>query len=304
MDTKQPKRKQMKEILKYYSEPAGEGVFRISPSSLDKFYDCSEVWYNEDVLKNKTFLGNTSSVRGTLVHAFAERAGLKQKLSRDDIEAMEHYVDDQAKQSIDIDPSVIRETYKEMGENIYKHVSQYPPIHVEDYLVNKLTDTTILAGSCDALQKNEDGTYTVVDYKTTTKSIDAVKSGSSREGLGMYRNQLMSYALNYTKLGYKVTGLKAIYITTPRKGKRGKPTKKAPLGNPLKDIDSEIYESYEQITQDDLNKHEKKMLDIDKILSMCKEDPTLVPLFFRENIHSFYNPKDNPVENPKTAFGW
>lgn len=103
-------------IFDYNNIDIPDCSFKISPSSIGKFFAYPSVWYKDNVLGEKSFTASTSTVLGTIVHAVAESYAQKLDLGRPEIEA---YIDKMAKaQPLGDDPimkDIIREAYPDMA---------------------------------------------------------------------------------------------------------------------------------------------------------------------------------------------
>lgn len=163
------------EVPQHGFQYAGYEGMVISPSGLRNLYDNPMMWKKNVILKEKTFFGNSNTVFGTLVHQYAEeyyagRLNKDMSMPKNVIEAVLRNEKDVSISDIDLDYlslvcSVFRQEYLEMNPT---------PDEVEGYIEYDISDDIKVAGSYDALVKNKDGTYTVVDYKTSNKSVSDI----------------------------------------------------------------------------------------------------------------------------------
>ena len=172
-----------------------EGAFRISPSSVAKFNDKKWEWYQECVLGNKTFLGNTASVLGTCVHRVAESYIQLGKASQ----------------------------FVPMGQALIDYLRVFGiPERSEETIITELEGGVYVGGTADAVIGD-----TLIDFKTTSKT-------SIEEGYipNNYKWQLLTYAYIYRKLGVDINRVRIVWITNNIVGriseKTGKPLKDYP----------------------------------------------------------------------------
>jgi len=148
-----------------------EGIV-ISPSGLRNLYDNPMMWKKNVIDKEKTFFGNANTVFGSLVHQYAEeyyagRLNKDMSMPKNVIEAVLIANNNFPISEIDLDflslvCASFRQEYLELNQT---------PDEVEGYIEYDISNDIKIAGSYDALVKNKDGTYTVVDYKTSNKSV-------------------------------------------------------------------------------------------------------------------------------------
>lgn len=178
-------------------------TFKISPSSISKFFEYPVVWYKDQILGEQQFTGNTSSVLGSIVHGLAERFAKNEPSDRTLVETyLRKYL---------LDPKVncqeIRDLYPDMAKTlINEYVSKNKPTEVEQSLIMKVKDGIYVAGTCDNLTGN-----TVVDYKNVSmKPADTIPWN--------YYVQLMAYAKMYKETkGVQVDRIRLVYVVRPTK---------------------------------------------------------------------------------------
>jgi len=163
------------EVKSHGAEYEGYKGIVISPSGLRNLYDNPMMWKKNVIDKEKTFFGNSNTVFGTLVHQYAQlyyegRLNKDMSMPMDYIEAVLRNEKDFSIADIDLDYlslvcTSFRQEYLEMNPI---------PDEVEGYIEYDISDDIKVAGSYDALVKNKDGTYCVVDFKTSNKSVSDI----------------------------------------------------------------------------------------------------------------------------------
>lgn len=177
-------RKLMNSIFEYNDLQIQDCSFRISPSSIGKFFDYPSVWYRDNILGEKEFTASTASVLGTVVHACAESYARKIEITR---EMIEEYITTAAKKQKVTDDAInlteIRECYPDMAKTLINdYIRTNKPTEVEQQIFAPVLDDIYVGGSCD----NRTGD-TVVDYKTYNS-----KTKPSKIPFG-YKIQLLAY---------------------------------------------------------------------------------------------------------------
>jgi hypothetical protein len=163
------------EVPQHGFQYAGYEGMVISPSGLRNLYDNPMMWKKNVILKEKTFLGNENTVFGSCVHQYAEeyyagRLNKDMSMPKNVIEAVLRSNNNFPISEIDLDYlqlvcSVFRQEYLELNPT---------PDEIEGYVEYDISNDIKIAGSYDGLVKNKDGTYTVVDYKTSNKSVSDI----------------------------------------------------------------------------------------------------------------------------------
>jgi len=217
-----------------------EGHIRIQASALAKFFSRTSEWYDEKLCDAEGFTGSTSSVLGTCVHFYSQDFTETGQVDTDEIERYISNFEDQP----NIDTAYIRRQHPIMGEKLLQWLSNNEPAAVEEFITYELKPGIHIGGSVDNRSTLYDGTFEVIDYKTTGSLTAPSKIPPE------YRTQLLTYAAVYSTMGIKVTSGKIVYITHHQVGRRGKSTTKNPLGNPLPDKPCTITELRFEITQE------------------------------------------------------
>ena len=179
-----------------------EGVFKISPSGISKFFEMPSIWYGDNFLGENSFTGNTSSYLGTIVHAIAEGVAKGESTSREEIEDFLDTIDDP-----DINKNEIRSNYPEMSRVlINEYLLKNMPDLVEQQTLAEVSEGVMVGGTYDAIQGN-----TLIDYKTAARkpNVETMAFG--------YKIQLLSYAWSLRKEGTIIDRLRLVYIVRATK---------------------------------------------------------------------------------------
>ena len=100
-----------------YTEPTlpDNCIFKISPSGIEKFFSSPVLWYKEHILGEKEFKGNTSTILGTIIHAFAEAYAKGEPYSKEEVEEyLTKIKNTRLPTDEPIDYALIRELYPDM----------------------------------------------------------------------------------------------------------------------------------------------------------------------------------------------
>lgn len=184
--------------------------FRISPSSISKFFDYPSVWYKDHILGQKEFTASTSTVLGTVVHAFAESYVKGLDLSREEADAF--ILQSARSQPIGADPILIqdiKDAYPEMAMRLINdYIRKNKPTVVEEQIYARVLDDIYVGGSCD----NRTGD-TVVDYKTYS-------SATKPKSIPFYyKIQCLAYAWIYQQNGTPINRIRLVYVNRPIDGR-------------------------------------------------------------------------------------
>ena len=205
-----------------------EGAFKISPSSVEKFFSDKTTWYRENLLgEPRKFTGSTSTVLGSSVHFAAEIVansligGVPHDSAALD-EAIEAYIasyDDNE----DFDTGKIRGLWKSMAEPLIRdYVLQANTVATEDYISHELIPGVWVGGTYDAITSSAPtdtmetikagthvGLITVRDYKT---------AGSKPSSFSYaYKLQAFTYAYILRQKGIKVDEVELCFAVQPTK---------------------------------------------------------------------------------------
>lgn len=178
-------------------------IFKISPSSISKFFEFPVVWYKEQVLGEVQFKGNTSSVIGSIVHGLAECYAKGEETSKAMVEPyiIKH------KFNMDVNVNMVRELYPDMAKAlINEYVRHNKPTEVERSMCHQVKEGVYVAGTFD----NRTGSI-MVDYKNvgTKPKTDKIPWN--------YYIQLMAYAWMCKQEGIEIDRLRLVYVVRPTK---------------------------------------------------------------------------------------
>lgn len=203
---------------KAFGRDLKEDEFIISPSMLPLFFNNPSEWYKSEVLGERTFKGNTSTVLGTICHHIYEQVTLNKQVTREEINIeLYKYLADNPELSTEVDVTEILNDYplvsKEVVNNYIIPSGKYHTVEAEVTVNYHLGNGVYLAGTCDRVEKDKysDG-YTIVDFKTVAK-----KPNDSVIPIG-YKYQLMSYALALKNTyNYDIEYITIVYGVRPQK---------------------------------------------------------------------------------------
>ena len=238
-----------------------DGEFRISASGIADFFTNTTQWYRDNLLDEKSFIGNQSTLIGTIVHYCAEQFAKQQTLTDHNNQQITDYITKSTNdQYVDYIPDTSEqftiEQYKPMAlELINSYVRHNMPVVVEPFISMEILPGIHVGGSIDALYNNQPLTtnelssidhtkpVTIVDYKTTS-SLQAPTQFSYK-----YKLQLLTYAY-VLKHKYNITvdKLKLVYITQHQVNRISEKT-----GKPLKDYPSKVSTIIHQLTDEDMD---------------------------------------------------
>ena len=247
--------------------------FRISPSSISKFFDYPSVWYKDNILGQKEFTASTSTVLGTVVHAFAESYAKGLDLSREEAEA---FITQSAKsQPIGSDPILIqdiKDAYPEMAMRLINdYIRKNKPTVVEEQIYAKVLDDIYVGGSCDAVTYNSTSGI-VQDYKTynSTTKPKSIPFG--------YKIQCLAYAWIYKQKSIPIDRIRIIYVNRPIDTRSISEKTGKPIG---KITPPEVTVLTEVITPDDWELIENTLKLIAETVQYVRQHPDTAHLLFK-----------------------
>ena len=229
-----------------------EGNYVISPSGLRNFISNRGEWYNNTILKEKTFTGNEASTLGSLLHLYAQEY-YEGTLNKDNTLA-----DWKVKQIASEYPNAIKEF-----ERIYPFFKEVyldnstKPDYCEKYLEYDLTPNIRLAGSMDFISQ-ENGKWIIGDYKSSSKTF---------KDLEAYFLQLSVYSLLVELcIGIKIHSIRVVGIITTKEPKI-------------------------IVIEDKPNVDYVKQLlnDVVYSIQLVKDNPELISLIFPFNYYDMFN---------------
>lgn len=259
----------MKDYFSYTKVEVPDCSFKISPSSIGRFFSYPSVWYRDNVLGEKSFTASTSTVLGTIVHASAESYCDGTPITRELIEEyITKMVRSQPITEDPINPQIIRDAYPSMAMTLVNdYVRKNKPTETERSLYAPVFDDIFVAGTCD----NHTGD-TVIDYKTYN-STTPPKSISFD-----YKIQALAYAFMFRYNGIPINRIRLVFVNRPIdtrsiSEKTGKPIGK--ITPPSVTVLTEV------ITPEDWILIQDTLMLIALSVKRAKEDPSLVPLLFK-----------------------
>lgn len=222
-------------ITQHTQVPLPEDViFKISPSSIAKFFEFPKIWFEEQVLGNKQFHGNTSTILGSYMHYIAEQFALSQINGTTlDPESIAQAIEDDLEliDNPDVSHSEVLSLYRDMGTALINEYLRFNiPTEVEKSVAAEVQDGIYVAGTIDNLTGSctLDSPGIVVDYKSAKTKPNTDKIPFN------YKIQLLAYAYALEQAGKYVDRIRIVYVV--------RPTKTLPI---------RVYEVTEQITSDD-----------------------------------------------------
>lgn len=196
----------------------------LSPSRLNDYLSCPRKFFYVKILDIDVEEADWDGANfGTLIHSLLERAVKSAK------ESAYPTLDDMLKkfrlgmENLKFTSEAKKEKYFKQGQklltNYYPYFSQIPVNRISDiefsfYGVD--VDGDFITGKIDRIEKNNDGTYELYDYKTGNYTSE--KKIAPNEEKQNYYNQLCFYQYAYEKLtGNKVSKVGIIYVENHEK---------------------------------------------------------------------------------------
>jgi hypothetical protein len=259
----------MHDIFKYTKLDIPGASFKISPSSIGKFFNYPKIWYEENVLNKKSFTASTSTVLGTVMHAAASNYAEKIPFTR---EMVEEYITEMARSqpltedAIQLD--VIRNAYPSMAMTLINdYIRLNKPTEVEKSLWCPILDDIYIGGTCD----NRTGD-TIIDYKSYSSATEPTKISFD------YKIQALAYAYMFRYNGIPINRIRLVYVnrpidTTGISEKTGKPIGK--ITPPRVTVLTEL------ITEDDWKLIEDTLILIAESIKAVRAHPDLTHIIFK-----------------------
>ena len=192
----------------------------LSPSRMNDYLDCPRKFFYTKILNIELEEGDWDNANfGTLIHAILEKAvrTAKDKGAYPDFETVMKEFETGLNNSR-FTTEAKKEKFAKLGrqalESYYPHFSQIPVSMIEDIEMSFYgveVDGNLITGKIDRIEKNNDGTYSLYDYKTGVPVPEKqIAVGGYKEG---YYNQLCFYKYAYEKLsGKQVSQVGIIYV--------------------------------------------------------------------------------------------
>ncbi len=201
-----------------------EGKITFSGSNLNNFVKDPLLFW-DNVFSRSEKENTTSTILGTIVHHCASEYILKRKVDTNEIES---YLSGIGDSSIDCD--FIRRCYKDMANEIFRHIDRWRVfglIESEVFMTTDVSKYGVFKGTLDCIVAKD----TIIDFKTTSQ-LSHINNLPFQ-----YVRQLQGYYYIAKRNGYPITQAKIVYITVPRIGAFSETT-----GKPLKDYPCQVYE--------------------------------------------------------------
>jgi hypothetical protein len=259
----------MHDIFKYTKLDIPNCSFKISPSSIGKFFSYPSVWYKDNILGEKSFTASTSTVLGTCMHAAAEAYVKKEPFTR---EMVEEYITEMARSqpltedAIQLDS--IRNAYPAMAMTLINdYIRLNKPTEVEKSLWCPILDDIYIGGTCD----NRTGD-TIIDYKSYSSATEPTKISFD------YKIQALAYAFMFRYNGIPINRIRLVYVnrpidTTGISEKTGKPIGK--ITPPRVTVLTEL------ITEADWKLIEDTLMLIAESIKAARAHPELIHIIFK-----------------------
>lgn len=193
-----------------------------SPSAINRYLNCPRSYLYEDILDLNGISGNADALNyGNAVHSALEFALSKAKEenkypNKDEITAKFKL----ELNKLTLSSAIQREILLERGENelnnYYKNLILTPidKIHAVEYKIKTELDGIKFVGIIDKIEENEDGTFSIYDYKTGSKK--SANKISLNEEFENYYLQIGLYKYYFEKTtGKKVKDTKFIFLIDP-----------------------------------------------------------------------------------------
>ena len=192
--------------------------FCISPSQIGKFYADTPLWYQEEVLGDRQFHGNTATLLGTICHFIYDCVAKDMKVTREQIIIeLISYLANNSNLIEDADAKEILDTYPAISMQVVNDyilpAKMVGKITSEVSMNLKIAEGIYLAGTCDAIYLSDiTKEYKIIDYKTVAKKPSSMVIPRN------YKLQLMAYAymLRETQK-VPVTQISIVYGIKPQK---------------------------------------------------------------------------------------
>lgn len=192
--------------------------FCISPSQIGKFYADTPLWYQEEVLGDRQFHGNTATLLGTICHFIYDHVAKDMDVTREQIQKeLADHLANSPDLITEVDINDILESYPAISMQVVNDyilpAKMIGKIASEVSMNLKIAEGIYLAGTCDAVYLSDaTNEYKIVDYKTVAKKPSSMVIPRT------YKLQLMAYAymLRETQK-VPVTQISIVYGIKPQK---------------------------------------------------------------------------------------
>ena len=235
-----------------------DSTFRISPSQIEKFFSYPAIWYEEQVLGEKQFSGNTSTELGTIVHAIAEAYAKGEPTSREEVEKyLTSKIKTRSVTDEPLDLELIRDLYPTLSALLINdYLAENKPSRVEYQTFAEVLPGIHVGGSVD----NRTGS-TIVDYKNVATAPTNGNNGTIPFG---YKIQLLAYAFCDRAQGILTDRLRLVYTVRP-----------------TKTLPARIFIVNHQIADSDWELIENTLMLIAETIQVSRSHPELTHLLFK-----------------------
>ena len=188
------------------ADNGSSNYFRISPSSVSKFFEYPRGWWGENFLGEPGFSGSTATVIGTINHHVAELVA--NGLSTDSIESeVEQYL---STITHECDFDEVRTYWSDMSSILVASCVEGTTYHsTEQFIHHKLLPGIYVAGTYDAIVYNSNGELVLRDYKTSSTKPSGIPNN--------YRMQLYTYTYILRSRGIDIKHIELCYVTRATK---------------------------------------------------------------------------------------
>lgn len=198
-----------------------------SPTAINKYLSCPRRYLYEDILAFSAVSGNADALYyGSAVHAACEYL-VSEAMKTKTYPTKEEFIK-KFKSEIAIYPLSSlqqREILEQRGENeldkLYHHLTDVPvsSVFATEYKLKTEIDGVKFVGIIDRVEKNDDGTYSIYDYKTG--SVKSASKIAPDEEFEDYYNQICLYKYYFEKItGSFVRDTEFIFVINPEKNVR------------------------------------------------------------------------------------
>lgn len=212
-------------IADYYDgkDQLPAGAFKISPSSVEKFFSDKTQWYNENLNgASKKFQGSTSTLNGTVVHHCCEVVANSKMTGiphdSDELRTeVETYIQKHENNEL-YDTTKVESLWHSMASQlITTYVLPANTIATENFIQHEINPGVFVGGTYDAITSTAPGDslthpvgqLTVRDYKTASTMPTTFTWA--------YRLQAYTYAYILHQKGIKIDYVELCYAVQPTK---------------------------------------------------------------------------------------
>ena len=250
----------------------------LSPSRMNDYLDCPRKFYYTKILKIDIEEGDWDNANfGTLIHELLEKSvrTAKDKGAYPDIETVMKAFDEGLDNSR-FTTEAKKEKFAKLGhqtlESYYPHfincpVSSIEAVELDFYGVD--VDGDLITGKIDRVERNNDGTYSLYDYKTgKPKSEKQIAKGGEKEG---YYNQLCFYKYAFEKLSGKIVSQVGILYVEDHTKSVFKTFDKADMEY-IENLIKDTYKNIKELNFDPISEDKKDTCKYCAYNQLCKLD--------------------------------